>query len=132
MDFLKSFALSSLFVSAAWAAPPVDLTDPNALEPPKPARPQLKEDDIVYLDNAKRSTEEDNLTVALIDVPARSAPGRNGRVLFPIKKGDPVRAIKLSKDKRWWAVQYLRNGRSGWVPRTAVQVRKDADKKKAE
>lgn len=131
MDILKlSLSIATvLLLSPALASPPVDLTDPDALEPPRPIRPRLKEDDIVYVDNSKRGPEDEALTVTISTVPARSLPGRQGKVLFELQAGARIRTLKLSGDKRWWAVQSYDNGRRGWVPRNAVKEKKpDASK----
>jgi len=138
MELLKNLRIAfwvttiGWLTATTWAGPPVDLTNPDALEPRKPLRPRLNESDIVYVDNSRRTNEEDSFTRVLFDVPGRSAPGRGGKVLFKMRMGDAVKTLKLSKDSRWWAVQDVRTSRRAWVPRNAVRERETGKEKAPE
>jgi hypothetical protein len=136
MDALKGFLGLMMFcaplpvLSLAQASPPVDLIQ----QTPQDTRPKehaLTEDDLVYTDVGEALPNLDiEYGRVLVRVPGRNLPGREGKVLFVLERGDRVKPLKLSKDKHWLAVGVLKNRRKAWVPRNVVKLPPRVKKKK--
>jgi len=102
----------------SWGAPPIDVTrfeEANRNQKFK-ARP-MRESDFEMLDVNDPQPDIENETAAfVIDVVGRTHPFRNGKPVLRGIRHDRVRFLKLSKDKRWAAVQSMRSGKKAWVP----------------
>ncbi len=106
------------YAFSALAAPPLDLTDPNALPDPQVRPKPLSEADIVFVDDPKNPKAA---SIVVVGVPGRALPSRNGKILGEVKKGDPVQLIRSSKDGRWIAIRHIATGKRYWVPRGVVR-----------
>ena len=122
MVILKTIALTCFFlvgISACRSAPPNDLSDPlNA----GPRGSRVNEDDLVYTDNTKPLPDpEKDFASIKTDIVGRSSPGREGKAIVKLRRGERVNVLKPSQDGRWLAVVNLKTRRKSWVPATAVK-----------
>jgi hypothetical protein len=140
MDALKRFLVLVLCTPLllvvvpfmAKASPPVDLIQQTS-QGKQPKEHALTEDDLVYTDvNEALPNLDLEYARMLVRVTGRSLPGRTGKALFMLERGDRVKPLKLSKDKHWLAVGVLKNRRRAWVPRNTVKFPPRTKKKPAQ
>ena len=120
-----------------WSATPLDITNVEGkggnrkiLEHP------LTENDVTYTEsNNENDRIPQDAAKIKFNLQGKNRPDRSGKNLVQLKKGEYVRILKPSKDKRWAAIQILRGSRAkAWVPNNALDIPKistEAPKKKA-
>jgi hypothetical protein len=102
-----------------WAGPPIDVVVPESTPVP---RSRLNENDLVYTNNLsnQKVTGETTTTIRIAKVSGRNLPGRKGKELAVLLKGDKVGLLQLSKDNTWRAVYSFKHSRKLWVPVAAL------------
>ncbi len=103
-------------------APPIDVTKPeiDSRSRLKKVEP-IRDEDLVFQDvNDPAPKVDSNLATVRADIIGRGLPHRDGKGLVRFIAFDKVKVLKTSRDGRWIAVQAMRSGKKGWVPKAAV------------
>jgi hypothetical protein len=125
MGLLKIFfGIVLLYSFQVYAGPPLDAFAPPETNERKTKRSQkLDENDLVYTSTTDKEAvigESRSVVIAPVVV-ARSLPGRKGKQLFKLIKGDKIGLLQLSKDQTWRAVYSFKASRKGWIPVSSIQ-----------
>ncbi len=115
-----TFAILGCYLQIfSWAGPPLDVVVPQATPMPKS---KLNENDLVYTSNLsnQKVTGDLKTTVSIKKVVGRSLPGRTGKELAVLTKGDSVGLLQFSKDGAWRAVYSFKHSLKVWVPEKSL------------
>jgi hypothetical protein len=123
LALLLRTGFGALFFALPLAArPPEDPVEFYKIE--NPTRKQkivLRDSDVVFTSEDLDQKFKDPRVLAIqFDIEGRSLPGRRGQVLEKFYKGNFVKALFRSRDKRWLAVESLKTSKKRWIPRSAV------------
>jgi hypothetical protein len=81
----------------------------------------LKDADITFTnEDLDKKFKDPRILPINFDIEGRSLPMRSGKVLEKFSKGNYIKVLFRSHDKRWVAVESMKTSKKRWIPKSAI------------
>lgn len=117
-----TFLSFSLCCSMLYSRPIVDPVDYSKIEgPTRKKKVILTDSDVVFTNEELDKQFKDPRILPLeFSLVGRALPKRDGKPLEKFDKGDFVKVLFRSKNRRWLAIESLKTSKKRWIPQNAV------------